>query len=145
MAICPYISTVDAGTNYWAICNEDGTVTLNGETKECILWDSTNGYCGTFLLPTLKHIHDSHYHGLSHSCSEFPDPGCGKPSMGPNYTQVLTEELNSGEDKDGNSEAYGVDFRLSSSSCPPGIIEMNRRISYDLPEKDYNTLKDNWS
>lgn len=222
MAICPYISTVDGGTLYWATCNEDGTVTLDGVTKDCEIWDSTNGKCGTkvtnsiadsssneqtVLLNMLEtvvgkqseldnsnslisylnnilgidsekdngnslllylsdvigkhsdktdaavgkniltvdnHIHDSHFHGSSHKASDIPSGG-GSRSLGfQSYPHVLNEELNSGSDKDGNGLVYGTDFRLTDDSCPEGLIPTNRRLSFDLTEKDYNTLKSNW-
>lgn len=38
----------------WAICNEDGTVTLNGETQDCELWDSVNNRCGTKVSDTIR-------------------------------------------------------------------------------------------
>lgn len=83
--------------------------------SNCQWWDATRNNCSVPVMNLLNyHKHDSHEHIDAHGVGDVPaDPGAAVslPAQQSNAS-LLSQEYMMGQDMDGNSDIFGIDFAL---------------------------------
>lgn len=123
--VCPFMSDVLGGLKQ---CIESG----------CQVWDTVNDRCGAKTSDIQYHVHNSHWHGLSHTCAASHNAGtfyniCGTSEQADNIPKAikLLTAYNVNEDMDGTGLVYGFDYYINPSDTekPPVLIGVDGQNS----------------
>ena len=113
-----------AGCHLWDASEGNCTHNVNTKSNKKLLTDILAELKSMHdtekeTLKYLKHIHDAHWHTKNHKAAEVP-AGLGKPPQTPPLASALVNEYMGKEDKTGNGQIYGHDYKATD---PPPMLK----------------------